>query len=513
MEKKNYSFYCCSDCLHVYFNLPDNDTCVICHNEILKEDILSELDIISCETCHSLYTVQNIDDLIPNNIENPNFLCSCKHHCPTNSVLSIGIQEAYVGNIVHTDIFKCSNCGSISYRNMENGQKSCTECNSRFVQPLHIDFKTQKTFFKCANPEHKIRLKIRDLIINNNQLIENEIIKIKIQEEHLQNQYNIKRKEIEQKYINKGLIDKIKDIPKKQPLFLDEVIALNNKTKKERLALYSYLNPIGLRCTVYQTKKNENTLNFVNTHAGCGAIAHMRIRKIVIAPDGTIIDREPEKKKSTESSSNQIDNINTSDKWIPSVELKKIKESNLSILTKKLRNNENEETMIQDPLKNTDFNSLPSINQDQMYLLIELHTVGRNSELSQLINTGVIPLVLPEENSIFKIGRNNFLRAYWKNIALFEENQKIFDNISPNTENSCQFGLKMVDNNLYFVPGINSISKSQYLTKDGNLEDISKPILINSITSLILKANTIANMHSVPKKYHYQFIISIQRGE
>ena len=199
MTEESKTIYFCSECMHIYFKIPSNNQCAICHNEMDVEDKIlpSSLDIFTCETCHTLYTSQNFEDLIPTNIENKNFVCACKHKCPTNALLQIGKEEAYIGNIVRADIYNCSNCGAISYRNPDNQLRSCTECGSRFVIPLNWDPKTQKTFFSCANKQtHGIRLKIRDLILNNNKIISEEIKKIKLKEKQLQNQYEQRRTQI-----------------------------------------------------------------------------------------------------------------------------------------------------------------------------------------------------------------------------------------------------------------------------------------------------------------------------
>ena len=61
--------------MHIYYKIPSNNQCAICHNEMNVEDKIlpSSLDIFTCETCHTLYTSQNFEELIPTNIENKKF--------------------------------------------------------------------------------------------------------------------------------------------------------------------------------------------------------------------------------------------------------------------------------------------------------------------------------------------------------------------------------------------------------------------------------------------------------
>ena len=143
--------YYCDECKHIYYELPPHHECVICNNQMNATDVISDFDVLSCETCHSLYSAQNADQIIPKNIENPNHLCGCKFNWPTNSSLNVGKAQSFLGNIGLTDIYKCSNCNALFYRNIDEKAKNCSECNSRFVHPMNIDNKKQKTFFKCGN--------------------------------------------------------------------------------------------------------------------------------------------------------------------------------------------------------------------------------------------------------------------------------------------------------------------------------------------------------------------------
>lgn len=112
------TFYYCSECMHVYFDLPSSKECAICHNEMSEKNVITDLDILICETCNHIYTIQFPDELIPpyeNNIHN---LCGCKNKCPTTAFLAVGEQQSYYGNILKADIYRCQNCGAITFRNM-----------------------------------------------------------------------------------------------------------------------------------------------------------------------------------------------------------------------------------------------------------------------------------------------------------------------------------------------------------------------------------------------------------
>ena len=88
MTEESKTIYFCSECLNIYYKIPPNHQCAISHNEMNEEDKIppSSLDIFTCETCHSLYTTQDFEELIPKNIQNKNFLFACTHHCPTNTL-------------------------------------------------------------------------------------------------------------------------------------------------------------------------------------------------------------------------------------------------------------------------------------------------------------------------------------------------------------------------------------------------------------------------------------------
>lgn len=504
--QKNHLFYC-TECYHVYYDLPMGQKCAICHNEILEDDTISDLDILTCETCHSLYTFQKAEEIIRSKEININYLCSCKHQCPTNSILSIGQQESYLGNIVLADIYKCSNCGAISFRNLENEQKNCSECNSRFVSPLHWDAKTQKTFYRCANPDHKIRLKLRDSILNNNEIINIEVEKIKQKEIGLQKEYLRLKHELQIKYENKNLLNKIKSFQKGKLNYENGQENLNLWAKAERLKLYNYLRPIGLRCSVYRMKNEKDKISFDRTTDGCGAIAHLRIRKIIIAPDGTVIEREPEVKQDSqaqnESVSQKILTTSINDdkkvnhpipKWTNDQEISIVNDHSESIFTQILRNQSINEQPVQktERITITDdsiqdaYDSLPDIKNNQLYIFFQLKFKKAGSENYTLDAFGVIPIEFEENNFVFQFGRKHLLNAFWKEQSIVERNPFCFNGLTESTETSYQFGITLRENEMFLLPGKNNLSIN--LISEGENADLEllKEISIQNVKKLII---------------------------
>ena len=530
--KKNQLFFC-TECYHVYFGLPPGNQCVICHNEVLEQDLISNLDILTCETCHSLYTLQKQEEIISHQDNNINHLCSCQHQCPTNSVLSIGKQEAFIGNIVKADIFKCTNCGAISFRNLENSQKTCSECNSRFVSPLHWDPETQKTFYRCANPDHKIRLKLRDLILNNNEIIRKEINKIKQKELDLQNEYKRLRQQIQTKYENMGLLKKIKSLQKGKQAYENEQAQLNVWAKRERVKLYSYLRPIGLRCSVYRMDKSENGLSFERTSDGCGAIAHLRIRKIVIAPDGTVIEREPSvKQEPIENRDQQIQNptapINAVEvkinhpisKWTNSDEISLVNDSNESIFTQILRNQPNseileeeaEEDKMTEDFIQIAYESLPPIAENQLYIFFMIKFKKPDSEIYKINTYGVIPLEFTSNDSTFQLGREHLLKAYWQEHSILDKNPFIFNNITESTNNSYQFGITKKQKELFIDPGRNGLSKNLITTIENQNLELTEQYPIHHLIHLTINGKYAYGTDHDKNFSDLQFVFSFKPG-
>ncbi|MHA1854550.1 MAG: hypothetical protein ACTSYY_00795 [Promethearchaeota archaeon] len=514
MTEEKKDLYYCSECMHVYYKIPSDHQCAICHNQMHEEDKISysALDILTCETCHSLYTAQDIDDLIPKNIQNDNFLCACKHHCPTNALLQIGKEEAYIGNIVLADIYNCTNCGAISYRNSDNQQRKCTECGSRFVIPLNWDSKSQKTFFSCANKQsHGIRLKIRDLILNNNQIIFEEIKKIRINEEQLQNQYNKRKEEIIQNYEKKNIIQKIS---KRQSKLEKELNLLNEWAIEKRRELYKHLQPKALRCSVFKMEKNNDKIIYTKTKDGCGALAHLKIRKIIFAPDGTVIDRAPPKPEEPI--------IETSEKLkvLPTASSDVVlKKTPMSPLIEKLNQTELFEKLsffknlndIADSLDDS-FKNLPELTENQIYIKIFLYSTEYLSNIPKKVNSGVIPIRIKNEDFVYKIGREQFIKAYWYETEFFNDYPLIFNSVIPNSKNSAHFQLELKSGEFLIAPGKNSINKIFYSTieeNSKNMIELTESTPLKKIRHLFFESYYPFDRRKIGMDHRFIFRISI----
>ena len=509
MTEESKTIYFCSECMHIYYKIPSNHQCAICHNEMSEEDKISpsSLDIFTCETCHTLYTSQNFEELIPKNIQNKKFLCACKHHCPTNAILQIGKEEAYIGNIVIADIYNCSNCGAISYRNPDNQQRNCTECGSRFVIPLNWDPKTQKTFFSCANKQtHGIRLKIRDLILNNNKIIVEEINKIKLREKQLQNQYENRREQIN------------KNFGKKKKRLEKELNILNTWAIEQRRELYKYLRPIGLRCAVFKMEKEEDKILYKKTNDGCGALAHLKIRKIIIAPDGTVIDRAPPKpdepiiEEIEQPKVLQVDQLKLALKNTPMQLL-----TDNSSQTDLFQKQEIFKKIIgSDDKEDESFNTLPILKNEQIYIKIGLYSSKYHSNDVKRINSGVIPIKIKKDVKEFKIGREQIIRAFWTDIEFFQEYPLIFNSITKVSENSNHFRLQKDSEELLVAPGKNPINKVFYSSCDENSNEIielTTPISLNKIKGLLFYTYYSFDKENVGMDHQFIFKLSITLPE
>ena len=509
MTQESKTIYFCSECMHIYYKIPSNHQCTICHNEMNEEDEISpsSLDIFTCETCHTLYTSQNIEELIPKNIQNKKFLCACKHHCPTNALLQIGKEEAYIGNVVIADIYNCSNCGAISYRNPDNQQRNCTECGSRFILPLHWDPKTQKTFFSCANKQsHGIRLKIRDLILNNNKIINEEILKIKLKEKQLQNHYEKRREQIN------------KNFGKKKKRLEKELNTLNIWAIEQRREMYKHLRPIGLRCAVFKMEKEEDNIIYKKTHDGCGALAHLKIRKIIIAPDGTVIDRAPPKpdepiiEEIEKPKVLQVDYLNLALKNTPMQLLTdNLSQSNLfekQEIFKKILGSDDKE--------NESFNTLPILKDEQVYIKIGLYSLKYLLNEVKRINSGVIPIKIKKDVDEFKIGREQIIRAFWTDTEFFKEYSLIFNSITKISENSNHFRLYKDSEEFLIAPGENSISKVFYSSDDGESDriiELTTPVSLIKVKDLLFYTYYSFDKENVGMDHQFFFKLSITLPE
>ncbi|MHA1585646.1 MAG: hypothetical protein ACTSVU_05450 [Promethearchaeota archaeon] len=534
MSEKRELYYC-TECFHVFYQLPSAGICPICHNELSEDTKISDLDILTCETCHSLYTPQNIEKIIPKHVENTNALCGCVHNCPVNSELSIGQQETFFGNIVLADLYKCANCGAVSYRNREHGEKECTECGSRFIYPLHWDSSKQKAVFKCANPQHGIRLKIRDLILFNNELITEKMKDVKKNEQNLQIKYKEKQNQLKNFYANKNFKEKVKDkllkIQKHELKNLEsENIELNNWAFKERQNLYSVFRPIGLRCAVYRKIKENNDQKdkFIRQPGGCGSIAHMRIRKIIIAPDGTVIDRaptsEPEKEPIKQKSSEKQNNKSEFEekmkyeipKWESEEEISLVNDQFESIFTQFSKHHKDSTENRIDKQKQLNpkeidiFKPLPKLEKNQIYLKIIVNSRKDDEVDFHNFAFGVIPIEFTEENGEYHFGKKSFINAFWQNQEKFKMQPFIFDNITDLSENSCHFSIQQKQNELFILPGKNSINTIEYINMDDEKCKLAEKLSRESLKSFSFIGHYPMDKEMMGMDNIFEFTIQIQ---
>lgn len=440
----NYNPIYCSECYHVYYQKPETNRCAICNNEIIESNKVQFLDFLSCETCHSIYTIQNIEEIIPKNINNPNFLCSCKHKCPTTSILEVAQQEAYIGTIVLTKLKKCTNCNAVTLPNRESSNKMCQSCGSKFLQPINWKSDKHNLIYSCANPNHGLRLKIRDILAGINQKISHEIIRIKQADLQLGEQFKQKQNEILTKYRGKGIKDKVKD--KIRQIQLKEKtnigIEISNLYKwalTERKKLYSIFKPLPLRCKVFKQDRMNNSSSLIDTNLGCESIAKIRKVNIVYASDGTVLDPDPTQLENEKEEQLSQD----SDSWGKNL-IPKIKSKQDSIFTQILRPNLQENKGIStnqiqkiseivgnkkkfnylDPILG--FDNLPLLDTGEVYLILTLYH-EKQKDL-KILNYGILPMKFDDTKEIY-IGREQLLRSFWKTPEFFVDFPQLFENI------------------------------------------------------------------------------------
>ncbi|MCF2138912.1 MAG: hypothetical protein K9W44_02500 [Candidatus Lokiarchaeota archaeon] len=466
------TFYYCSECMHVYFDLPSSKECAICHNEMSEKNVITDLDILICETCNHIYTIQFPDELIPpyeNNIHN---LCGCKNKCPTTAFLAVGEQQSYYGNILKADIYRCQNCGAITFRNMGTQKKSCYECGSKYLEPLHWDSSANRIIYQCANPNHGIRLKLRDLIANNNNIIDEKIKQIQIAEVDLQKRYQIQLHAINNEFSGGALKKQWHKLQGKLTPQELKIKQLNNWAFQERKKLYTDLYPLGLRCAVFQEQPGDLHPILIKTSDGCGALAQIKIKKVVIAPDGTIIDSEPkiiqepaEDKQEDDFStiSNQDQQINRLDQnhesifttilRMPSQEIddninniktdEKSDLENATSVEAELESIESQELAV---ISLTDeiLEDLPTLQPNQVFLIVFLMGRKKSEKNFHLLNHGIMPLEFSsddEEPVKILVGKEHFIGMYWKNLDVLSLKPYYFENILPIGEKTFHFAV------------------------------------------------------------------------
>lgn len=493
MNLSKFKFVYCDECMHVYYNSPSQSTCAICHNELNPKNLLSDLDILICETCNRIYSIQKPEEMIPNFENNDNFLCGCKNNCPTMSYLAIGQQQTFFGNIIKADIYKCSNCGAISFRNMGSTNRGCYECGSKYLHALNWDSTTHRIFYQCANPQHHIRLKLRDLIERNNQKVDEKIEVVKKQEKKLFETYNSEREKLHQEYSTNNLRNKLQKLQKKQTPFEIHLAKLNIWALEERKKLYSSITPLGLRCAVYQEKQMNDKTQLRDTGAGCNALAHIKIRKVVIAPDGTIMDKEPE----NSNDSQNMEEANDLSLMTPnSGSISLIDQNHNSIFTQILRSPSlvHEEgldfkkpTISSPQFEKSELIRFPVLNDNQIILKIDLYLRRANEEVFEINNSGYIPLEYSNNNPEIKIGKEHFISAYWKYPERFAEIPFVFDNILSTEQDKFHFAIQRDEGEYFLIPNSSNFNLPLKYSENDAISDIHEKIDLNPTQKFLIQ--------------------------
>jgi predicted nucleic acid-binding Zn-ribbon protein len=265
-NKEEKKLIYCSECNQVYYAMPRTKLCTTCHNELNSADKISDLDVLTCRTCHTLYSGKNEQEVIPK-IENISKNCTCRFKCPSiNLFNNENSRNKNEGNIELAFLHECINCGAIYFRNTNERNSKCTECSSTLVHQINYDPEKQKVTYKCANPSHGIRLKLQDIILENNAKIHAQITVIKKKEQELEKLYMQELHEFETSPKKKFMLKNIEKRKKEIDL----------QAKEKRKNLFLGLEAKALRCVVYKRGKGKTR---TKTKDGCNAIAIVKIRK------------------------------------------------------------------------------------------------------------------------------------------------------------------------------------------------------------------------------------------
>ena len=462
-------FYC-SECNHIYFKLPPNGKCKICGNQIDTDDTLAEDEILTCETCHTIYPVPSWKELIPARELNEEYLCGCRNRCPTKTAYQSEQKFVSVGSIVKAQYFQCSNCHAVFLRGMEDRQKNCSICHSRFVSQVLMDLKKEKPIFECANPAHKIQLKVRDLIIDVNAQITKSIKPIIEKENVLRVEYNKKLLELknEKAILGKG-----------QAIKNQRIRDLDNWAKTQRWQLFAVLPSYPLYCASYKVEGNA----LPSKIAGCGAIAEMKIQIVVES------DTHQTQIKARVNAGNNVETFR------PSVEIQEQlqiehetpgtaeiagAENRISgnSLLQRIGIIENDSDLAErlhinnlgDP--ESVFGAIPTDSNNQFYLRINIYGLQSNLQSSEInripVNFGVIPVSLSANANQIRIGKETFIQAQWNNSEFFSVQPLIFENIASLKENGAEFVIQNNQNTLVLKKSPTRLNnhKIQYLDKD-----------------------------------------------
>jgi len=299
---------------------------------------------------------------------------------------------------------------------------------------------------------------------------------------------------------------------KKKKRLEKEINVLNYWKIEQRREMYKYLRPIGLRCAVFKMEKDEEKIIYKKTNDGCGALGHLKIRKIVFAPDGTVIDRAPPKpdepilEELEKPTVVQFDYLKLALKNTPmqllTENLSQTSISEKQEIFKKIFRTDDQEDEI--------FNTLPILKDEQMYIKISLYSFKYLSNEVKRINSGVIPIIIKKNLNEFKIGREQIIRALWTDIEFFKEYPLIFNSITKVSENSNHFRLQKGSEEFYIVPGENSIDNVFYSSNDDisdNIIELTTKISLSKIKGLIF--NTYYSFDKERVGMAHQFIFKL----
>jgi len=489
--------------MHVYYQIPNSKKCTICKNEIDENNMITDLDLMICETCNHIYTIQRPEEIVHAYETNKDFLCGCQNKCPSNTLLAVGNQQTYFGNILKADIYRCSNCGAITFRNMGAQNKTCKECGASYLDAMHWDSSTNRIIYQCSNPKHGIRLKLRDLITDHNQKVDEHVKTIQKEEKKLQNHYEIQLQAFLKKN-NTGILQKQWFRLQRKPTPTElELQKLNAWAFEERRKLYTRLHPIALRCAVYKEQIDGPHTKLIKTGVGCGALAKIKIKRVVIAPDGTIIDSEPKQHSTTAQEQSEINFAES----FPQTSTQGQSDNMLSvdhesIFTQIIRaptniSEEQEKKGENTPLK-SQFESelpsieeiqrdLPSLEKNQAYFVIILGTKKKASPRLSLFNYGILPIVFPSENSEekeIKIGKEQIVSAYWRNSENILSNPHLFENILPNSNGIFHFIIMREHDKYYFIPNSLGFPISIRIPDDTSFQEATNKTEIGNKTEI-----------------------------
>ncbi len=512
MSQNQKNFIYCSECMHVYFEIPTSNECSICHNEISSENRISELDLLICETCNHIYTIQRPEEIIPKFSDNEDHLCGCKNNCPTMSFLAIGQQQTYYGNIILADIYQCTNCGAISYRNLGVAEKKCFECGSKYLQPLRWNSETHRIRYQCSNPNHGIRLKLRDLIERNNQLIDQQITAINSKEQDLIKTYKEQEEFLKANKESNFLKEKLAKLKRKSTKYATKLQELNIWALNERKKLYTTFHPLALRCAVFKEQKSENSTNLVNTGDGCEALTKIKVNKVVIAPDGTVIDKEPDKILNGSQQDEQafvtpISPVNSlqNQKHVSAfAQIINPPHGNYEITLRSLDN----ETIEQIPPA-----GIPELLPHQVVLQVDLFIQPQKNDQYICINRGIIPLEFSPPYSKIYLGKEHFLSSYWNDPSAFQLYPFIFDNIMYVKENQFHFGLERTEKTFFLIPNAEKFNNPVIHNMDLSSSTISEKIELKAPKKFSLIGCYPIDKQNSKKIHKIQFQIELKNKQ